>query len=173
MTSQESQEPALADLDEVIRGFLSRNKYLHEFRLQKLVYLAELLAVQEQEERLTDADYKPYMYGAYSEDVADTLSDMKPDAATKATTHHGKLVTAFVEPDKNPELDGTVEEILDRVHERVKDTRIPNDDFGEWSKESWLYKNTPFDHRMNFLRYRDEASDALGQDLSRFDLEED
>lgn len=173
MATQEPEGSELADLDEVIRGFLSRNKYLHEFRLQKLIYLAELLAVQKENRRLTDADYKPYMYGAYSEDVAEELSDLKPDASTKATTHHGKLVTAFVEPDKNPELDDTVEEILDRVHEGVKDTRIPNDDFGEWSKESWLYKNTPFDHRMDFLRYRDEASDALGQDLGRFGLEED
>lgn len=173
MSSQESQESALADLDDVIRGFLSRNNYLHEFRLQKLIYLAELLAVQKEGSRLTDAEYKPYMYGAYSEDLADKLSDMEPDVSTKATTHHGKLVTAFVDPDKSPELDDTVEAIIDKVHEKIKDTRISNDEFGEWSKESWLYQNTPFDHKMNFLRYQDEASDRLDQDLAQFNLEQE
>ncbi len=32
---------------------------------------------------LTEAEYKPYMYGAYSEDVDDTLSELRGDPERK------------------------------------------------------------------------------------------
>ncbi|NLV10698.1 DUF4065 domain-containing protein [Halomicrobium mukohataei] len=170
MGAQESEISALADLDDVIRGFLSRNEFLHEFRLQKLIYLAELVAQKEHERRLTDADYKPFMFGAYSEDVSNQLEDIESEANTRAATHHGKVVTEFLDPDQEPETSSEVEDILDKVQNHVQAKKISSKDFGQWSKESWLYENTPFEREMSFERYQTEARDALDEDLDPFGL---
>ncbi len=57
------------DDKEVVKGFLERYRYLHEYRIQKLVYLAEVVSVYERGRRLTELEFKPYMYGAYADDL--------------------------------------------------------------------------------------------------------
>lgn len=151
MSSGEATQRNREEVKEIIRGFLSRNEFLHEFRLQKLVYLAELISAAEREERLTDADYKPYMYGAYSEDVSKALKEMDDSIETKADLRHGKVVTSYRSRGDSPELSDDIEDILDRVQSLV--ANLSSEELGEWSKETWLYENTPYGEPMNFEKY--------------------
>lgn len=146
---QNEEELDSVELEELIRGFLSKKRYLHEFRLQKLVYIAELVATLEHGDRLTDADYKPYMYGTYSEDLRNSLNEMESELSTEPDLQYGKVTTKYLSCDA-PELDKKVEKIINRVDNAT--SGWSSEDLGDWSKESWLYENTQYGDSMDFDR---------------------
>lgn len=170
MSSPEyASEDRTVSLDEVIRGFIETNEYLHEYRLQKLVYLAELLSLRDRGgNRLTNADFKPYMYGAYSDELSERLDELKHEFGTKADTHHGKVVTAYTSPDSDTDLEGETLGLIKKVNEIVRDGRFSNEDLAEWSKSTLLYQGTPFGEEMDFDDYGDNK-DRLKQDLSELE----
>ena len=63
-------------LDNVIRYLLNQHSFLHEKRIQKLVFLADLQMLQTTGKRLVEADFKPYYHGVYSDDVLLALQSM-------------------------------------------------------------------------------------------------
>mgnify|MGYP006926899322 CR=1 FL=1 len=68
MSEQESQEEAEVNTEELLVGFLSNYDFLHEYRLQKLAYAAELLHAEESDDNspLVGAGFQPYMDVSYS-----------------------------------------------------------------------------------------------------------
>lgn len=167
-------EDAFPDLETVIREILARHKYLHEFRLQKLVYLVDLIYKLNNGDRLTDADFKPYSYGAFSQDVRDTLEEIEPNIPSEPDWQHGKSTTRYLggnDPDVDDQEirsedsscpDDDVEEVIDVVRDMTGE--ISSEDLGDWSKESWLYKNTEYDEEMNFSRL-DEVGENIENNI--------
>ncbi|ELZ35186.1 type II toxin-antitoxin system antitoxin SocA domain-containing protein [Halorubrum distributum] len=166
-SSEDLDETALEDL---IRGFLSKYKFLHEYRLQKLIYFAELFATESKDSRLTEADFKPFMYGAYSEDVSEKLEEMEsePDVATKTDMHHGKTVTAYLGQDiDESDVDPDAMDIISQVHPSTQSES--NEDLAQASKQSWLYQETPYSSEMDFDEYREKLDDGeINSDIDRF-----
>jgi uncharacterized protein YwgA len=162
-------------LEDLIRGFLSKYKFLHEYRLQKLIYFAELLYKESNDNRLTGADFKPFMYGAYSEDISKKLEEMEsePDVSTKTDMHHGKTVTAYLgqsidEDDLNP----NVMYIVNEIHPSTQSES--NEDLAQISKESWLYQETPYSSKMDFDEYKEKLDNGeIDSDIDRFFPEAD
>ena len=60
----------------MIRSFVARYRYLHEWRLQKLVFYADLLSLSRRGYRLTAAQFRRHHYGVYSEQVHEALMTM-------------------------------------------------------------------------------------------------
>jgi len=155
-----SEDPQVEEIDDsklrhVIEGFLSKYEFLHEYRLQKLIYMADLLSIEEKDNRITEADFMPFMYGSYSEDIAEILESLeeKEEIGTKADMHHGKVTTAyFDEAIDDDKISPEIKELIDRVHKVTKSRS--NDDLANWSKETWLYENTPYAEKMDFEEYK-------------------
>lgn len=64
-----------AHLHSVVREFLSRYRYIYEVRLQHLLYHAELVSIQTQNERFTNAVFEPLAKGPFSEQVRAILDE--------------------------------------------------------------------------------------------------
>lgn len=157
----EEENGADHDLQSVFRDFLRHNHFLHELRVQKLVYLADLVSKLTRGERLTDADFKPYMYGSYSEDLRNTIESSREELPTGKDRHYGNVTTVYYggknekgrlsgEFDEPDIPDKEVQQIIEAVLEAVDGWR--SEELGEWSKESWLYENTPYEEEMDFDR---------------------
>lgn len=134
---------------DVIRGFLDNYDHLYEFRLQKLVYVAELVHWLDEGDRLTDADFKPYMYGSYSEAVGKTLQSLEEEIPHETSRKYGNITTKY----KNPGSDSSAsagghQQLLEAVADATRDAETA--DLEDWSKQSWLYRNTEYDSEMDF-----------------------
>lgn len=161
-------------LKNIIQGFLLNSNFLHEFRLQKLVYIADLVSKvkREDSQRLTNADFRPYMYGSYSEELGKTLNKLKEENELphKRDRQYGKITTVYLgsqHPSMSPnemqvQLQEGEKEIIEAVSQATKGWS--NDELGEWSKDSWLYENTSYGEEMNFDRL-DQAKHKVREEL--------
>lgn len=152
-------------LREIILAFLEEHRFLHEYRLQKLVYLAELLSIKNSGQRLTNAEFKPYMYGAYSKDVSKALEDLESEAEvpTFVDSRHGKVTKAFKGRGEKTDLDEGTLSIVDSVVNITR--RKSNEELADWSKSTWLFENTPYGDNMDMLKYETNFTDKLEEDL--------
>lgn len=154
------------NLEEIVKWFLNQYKYLHEYRLQKLIYLAELIAIELDGSRLTSVDFKPYMYGSYSEELPDTLDGLKGEITVKPDMHHGKSVSVYRYNGDANIASKSVKTILEGANKISRSKS--NEELAKWSKESWLYENTSFGETMNFDRYRQRLeSDSAESDVRK------
>jgi len=167
VSTQEPQNSAKISLEELIKGFLRHNDFLHEFRLQKLIYLAELISLKENQERLSNANFKPYMYGAYSDDINDALEELEPELDTSSDLQHGKITTVYKGSKDEADLPKEIDKIIQRISETVNSNKIPNEELGSWSKETWLYENTPFGEPMDFSDYWSLSGNRLSEDIQK------
>lgn len=87
-------------LQDFIRELLNRHSYLHEKRIQKLLFLADLHSIQMRGKRLFDADFKPYYYGVYSDDVSLALQSLGDAKVAAGTTAEGADILVFYKPDR-------------------------------------------------------------------------
>jgi len=144
----------------VIKEFLSKPKYdeLFETRIQKLIFYSEVYSITHYRMRLTEATYKPYMYGAYSEDVRDVLESMRGITRKRTIRYGDRTVGYRLSGDQaNFESDQVVQRIVDRVHEATEFKETS--DLAQFSKESFLFENTEYNHQMRFEEFA-EALDA-------------
>lgn len=144
-------------IQSVIREFLAHASpdELYETRIQKLIFFTEVYCVLRYRRRLTHAEYRPYMYGAFSRDVRDALESMD-DIRKRKTVIHGNRTTAYSLDDlddyESP-LNGGIERIIETVWEAVKDEST--EDLAQFSKKSWLFEKTEYDHPMQFIEFNE------------------
>ena len=149
-------------LKQLIKGFLSKHDFLHEYRLQKLIYLAELFWLEDNESRLTDANFKPYMFGSYSEDISVMLEELQGEVRTTVDMRHGKLTTAY--HGDNIDMPDDVAEIVEEVCSMAGDKS--NEDLATWSKNTHLYQETNYGDLMNFQDYLERYKETEESDVS-------
>lgn len=170
-TNDETQE----DIKRIIRELLERYDFLHEFRIQKLVYLADLVSKIERGERLTEADFKPYMYGSYSEEIRDTLQELEEEVPNEPDYQYGNVTTKYTGSGGGETVSSDdIEEIIERVKKAT--SGWSSEELGDWSKESWLYENTDYGSDMNFDRIeslREEIAAELNEKFPELDVNPD
>lgn len=171
-TPQSGESTGSEDLQAAIGELIEEFEFLHELRIQKLLYIADLVAQLERGERITDADFKPYMYGSYSEEISNTLSQFEDKGKVEYSPdyQYGDVTTKYTDLTDGEETtlsDEKAEEILERVKDATEGWT--SQDLGEWSKESWLYKNTNYGSEMDFDRL-DPVKTTVADELeSTFD----
>ena len=171
-TPQSSGSTGSEDLQAAIGELIEEFEFLHEFRIQKLLYIADLVAQLERGERITDADFKPYMYGSYSEEISNTLSQFEDEQKVEYSPdyQYGDVTTKYTNLIDGADLtlsDEGVESILRRVKNATEGWT--SQDLGEWSKESWLYKNTSYGSEMDFDRLEPVRTTVVEELESTFD----
>lgn len=176
MSSRAEQSRGL--LPEVVIGFLEQNEFLHEYRMQKLIYIADLVSELKKghEKRITNADFKPYMYGTYSEDVRDELQDLsdRGDINCQLERKNGNITKRYSEKDRRNKSDSdrmdsktaSINKILEEVNKATFGQS--NDDLGEWSKESWLYRNTEYGTEIDFDKVHRAEKEAKKELIDQF-----
>jgi uncharacterized protein YwgA len=143
-------------VQEVIREFLAKPFYeeLWETRIQKLIFYTEVYCVVYYEARMTKANYKPYMFGAYSPDINTALEQME-DLNQRRMIRNGKRTVAYSLGSDGERLDTELKPIIDRVHDQTMNKST--DQLAQFSKNNWLFEHTEYDHPMDF----NELAEAL------------
>jgi len=162
-------EPALKRVKEVIREFLAQPEYdeLYETRLQKLIFYTEVYCILHYGHRLTEAEYRPYMFGAFSPDVRHALNNLD-DIKKRRTIKNGNRTVAYRCSEKSDWLDEDTKCIIRRTHLSAR--RKSTDELAQFSKESYLFENTEYDPPMKFTEFEealDEHPDIRKELLSQ------
>lgn len=165
--SHQRTTPDVDEVREVLKEFLSKYKYLYEIRLQKLVYEAELYTLANYDARLTTAEFKPYMYGTFSETVREALNSM--DVEKEVVTRDGEKTKKYLSYGvSGGDLSDLKKDIIRSVHARTK--RTSTSDLASASKNSWLYKNQQFGEPMDFHEYWESVLKVVDEeDRERYD----
>lgn len=144
----------------MLRYLLNHHTFLHEKRIQKLVFLADLHSIQTRGTRLVDADFRRYYYGVYSERVALALQSLEGVSVRPDRGPDGSPTFVFLKP-KEPlptrRLTKEDEAILDEVLRAYKG--VSTEDLAEMGKATLLWESAEFGQALDYEAYlKDPAS---------------
>jgi hypothetical protein len=154
-----------ARLQDVIRSFVARYNYLHEWRIQKLIFYADMLSLSRRGYRLTSAEFKKHFYGVFSSEIREELWKMTDLTQRPDKTPTGKETVRF-------QLQGSLsiptlskEDIglIDEAHEATRG--LTNEQLADWGKETTLWRTTDQGATLDLRRYaalldRDSRADV-------------
>lgn len=149
LTQTDLEEDELERIQSVIKGFLALYEELFETRIQKLIFFTEVYCVVHYRRRMTHAEYRPYMYGAYSRHVSLALEKVR-GIKRQRTVAYGERTTAY-SLEGATDLEEGMEKILQKVNEAAKGKQT--EELAQFSKDSWLFENTEYDHPMQFSEF--------------------
>jgi len=147
------QEGQNEKLELLITGLIKRHQFLSEYRLQNLIYLAELLYLERTDgNSLSGASYTPYRYGSYSEEVRNTVESLSNEAniiSEKTAYNNDTHIYRYIGSDPNhPEkIESLVNIVMSLSRHKC------NYDLKEWVKSTYLFKNTDYDDEMELSAY--------------------
>lgn len=146
------------ELREVLLAFMDKyrghNAGPGKTRLHKFVFFGDLYSLHWYGGRLTDASFKAYDFGAFSEDIQELLETLVNSGevrTTRSPTGRGEQYHNT----RKPKLSREKQEIIDEVWEKVKGLSDP--ELEQFSKETWLYEETPYDSEMDWEEYKEIA----------------
>ncbi len=147
-------------LRDIIVFFTYKTKYLTEIRLIKLIYLAELCAIEKLGKRLIDIDFKSYFYGPYSDVInltGQAISGKDIIMEYKETNKNGLYATFFkTTKDKTcvEHLETDEFEVLDEV---VRNWGFkPTVEIVTATKETEPYLQTEFGDIIDLDKYKED-----------------
>lgn len=146
-------------LDNVIRYLLNQHSFLHEKRIQKLVFLADLQMLQTTGKRMVEADFKPFYHGVYSDDVLLSLQSM-PDLKTGPdTAPDGRETVVFLREKRPYSVKGlTTDEkaVLDEIVSTYG--RMSTDELAAIGKSTLLWESSDFGEPFDYAAYRSDPA---------------
>lgn len=146
----EKQERA-ESVKPILAFFIDKHRIAFEGRLQSLVFYAEAIYYRENEERLTDVDWRGMMYGMYSSDVNRALDQFRDDGGEASrTVNNGKRTIAFEDPPDSWMSPETPHDFLEGVFEETSD--IQTDELSQWTKDHPLFDATPYEETVDFTK---------------------
>jgi len=155
-------------LGDVIRSLLNRHTHLHEKRIQKLVFLADLHSIQTRGKRLVEADFKRYYHGVYSEMVSLKLQglegvDVRPDIAPD-----GSATLAFLKPKKALPTPHLLKEDLLILEETLRACKsLSTEELAEIGKTTLLWESAEFGQPLDYDSYLRDPSTRLSPEMRK------
>lgn len=164
MTTQQTKRSKTGDLGRikaVVREFLSKYQYLYEKRIQKLVFYGEIYCLINFGSRLTNAEFKPYMYGSFSEDIREALEELDNEGVpTEEVLINGKWVTKYLgEEVDGGNLSAPLAAIVDAVHQQTRSQST--EELAQFSKQNWLFEETQYGESMDFDEFAERLDDQI------------
>jgi sulfatase maturation enzyme AslB (radical SAM superfamily) len=132
----------------VITGFAHYRNMLSGERTQRLCYLADAHAYEEFDERLFDVEWRPYMYGFYSEAVEKTFEDALDRYESARTMQNGKRIRVIVEADAPYYLRSVEESVVGSVLSRTNGK--DNTELSCVIKQDERYQRTEYDQALEW-----------------------
>jgi hypothetical protein len=147
-------------LEDLIRYFLNHHTYLHEKRIQKLIFLADLHSIETRGRRLVEADFKRYYHGVYSDRVSLALQSLEGVQARPDVAPDGSPTVVFLRPPRplaTPTLGPDEIAILDEVLKAYK--TCTTEDLAEIGKATLLWESAAFAQVLDYDAFlRDPAT---------------
>lgn len=146
----EDRESALTEVLEEI--LYQSSDHLLEIEIQKLTFLIEATAVEKYGGRLTCAQFKPLMSGPFSEDIDQTLHELKEcrDVISKTKRRREKPEKGYKKLHPSGIAAGKSKFISDSLA-LFQDSSV--DDLIKYSKENYMYRETPGGEKISFVKY--------------------
>lgn len=155
-------------LQDVIRSFVARYNYLHEWRIQKLVFYADLLSLSRRGYRLTSAKFTKHFYGVFSSDIREALRGMADLTRQPDKTPTGKITVRFQFQGSLhiPTLSREDISLIEEAHQATRD--VPNEQLADWGKETTLWRTTEQGALLDLQRYATLMSRDSRPDVDRY-----
>lgn len=157
MSTTENTRTDKRELKEVIKEFLNHLNFAYNYRLQKLIFYSEIWCIQEFGRRLTDAEFMPYDHGSFSRDIAEALNELREDEEVESESEfrNGNETFRYFHHPEGGELSPGKKEIIRKLHEETRS--LSTEQLAQFSKQSWLFKNTEKGQPMDFEYYQEEV----------------
>lgn len=140
------------ELKELIKEFLSRYQFLHEKRVHKLLFYSEIYSLQNHNERLSAADFKPYDYGPYAELIRDVLYEMEQDNEIAISYRNGQV---HFKTNTAGKISDDKRDIIDNIHDET--CSMQTRELVAFAKSTPLWRNHDYDEQIDFEEYLSTA----------------
>jgi hypothetical protein len=153
------------DLSDIIREVLSYNGGRFSVEVQKLCFFSDLYAVERYGRRLTDVEYDAYMYGPYSDDIADELENAESSDWMEMTPamRDGHSDTRYDASDGADLTEGCEHVIRAAVDELEP---LSHDELTVKSRESPPYRRTPGGEPIDFVDHYQQGELSFADERS-------
>ncbi|VVB85116.1 Uncharacterised protein [uncultured archaeon] len=144
-------------LRDIIVYFTYKTRYLTEIRLVKMIYLAELCAIERLGKRLTDIEFKSYFYGPYSDEIATTGQAISGEDIVMEykETNKGLYATFFKTTKDKTCVEHLNDEEFEVLEQVARDWGFkPTKSIVMATKESEPYKETEFGDMIDLDKYK-------------------
>lgn len=157
MTSDSSDRTDFDELKQILKEILHQLDFAYEYRLQKLVFYGDIWCLQNFGRRLTDASFKPYNYGSYSDDVTDALDELADEGeiSYEEVTKSDGPTRQYLSHPEGGRLSSAKREILKRILDETGG--LSTEQLAQFSKQTWLFDNTEQGEPMDFEFYAENV----------------
>lgn len=155
-------------LEDVIRFLLNHHTFLHEKRIQKLVFLADLHSIQTRGRRLVEADFKRYYHGVYSEKIALALQSLQGVDVRPDTGPDGAPTFVFLRPKKalpTPHITREDRKILEEILQAYKS--LSTEELAQVGKSTLLWESAEFGEQLDYDAYLRDPSSRLTPQMKK------
>ncbi len=154
-------------LADVIRELLNRHAFLHEKRIQKLVFLADLHSIQTRGKRLVEVDFKKYYHGVYSEGIHLALQNLPDVRAAPETTIDGSETLVFLRPERPfpTQLSNEQLEVLTEATDAYRG--FSTDQLAQIGKHTLFWENAEHGEEFDYAAYVADPSVRLSPAMGR------
>jgi hypothetical protein len=154
---------------DVIRAFVAQYRYLHEWRIQKLVFYADLMSLSRRGYRLTSVNFRRHHYGVYSDQVHDALREMTDLETHEDSTPTGRPTVRYSVAGSlgAPTLNREDFALIQEAHEATRE--LTNEQLADWGKETSLWRSTAQGDVMDFNRYAREIGRDTPAAIARYE----
>jgi uncharacterized protein YwgA len=151
------------DVAERVKGIIKHSsKGLFSVEIQKIMFYADCKAVEKYNSRFSNIEYKPKMYGAYSEELSKIINQM-PDISdgvfTETSIRNGttdKKYSYIGELNLNSDVESFIREVI----EDTKNKSIS--DLTKISKDNYIYEQADRGEPLSFSKYRSKLESGDG-----------
>lgn len=147
---------------------MARYNYLHEWRIQKLVFYADVLSLNRRGYRLTSAQFRKHYYGVFSDQVRDVLWHMADLDQRPDRTPTGRETVRFQVSGslRVPTLSKEDVRLIDEAHEATRD--LSNEQLADWGKETTIWRVTEQGEPLDLESYAKLVSRDSPTDVERY-----
>lgn len=162
--ARQGKNPKADDLKKVTKELLYQCGDCFAVRVQKLIFYSDMYCTERYNKRLTQADFKPTMYGGYAEDIRDALDELEKEGIPTTTgTRKGRITTRYMWEEETDLEEGRKEVIAD-VCEVTES--VDTESLTRLSKRNWLFENTEYDAVMDFAKYREALEEGEAEPVT-------
>ncbi|MEZ3142785.1 Panacea domain-containing protein [Halobaculum sp. MBLA0143] len=153
------------DLSDIIREVLSYNGGRFSVEVQKLCFFSDLYAVERYGRRLTNVRYGAYMYGPYSDEIADELGNAESSNWMEMTPamRDGHSDTRYNASD-GADLTKGCEHVIRAAVDKLES--LSHDELTIKSRESLPYKRTPGGEPIDFVDHYERGDLSFAEERS-------
>lgn len=135
-------------IEEVIKCILSEFSYISLERIHNLAFLVEIEHFREAGERLTEAEYSPFLDGFYSDEVESTLVSLDSVNLKDVRIGGDSVETAIVEGDIDCDLESKTHDLIEDIAHEYGE--ISQDEMMETVRSTPYYHQTTIGEKVDF-----------------------